>query len=1151
MRVAFLLATAGLLFGQQPPSAPGPQPVRFNRDVLPILSDTCFKCHGPDAKGRKGDLRLDTKDGAFAPLEGGRVALAPRSLAKSELWKRITTADAADLMPPPKSGKSLTPAQKEILRRWIEQGAVWEDHWAYVPLREPPLPRIETLWGRNDVDAFIAERLAVEGLRPSPEADRTTLARRVALDLTGLPPTPAEVEAFVADPAPDAYERLVDRLLASPRYGEHMARFWLDLARYGDTHGLHLDNYREMWPYRDWVIRAFNGNLPFDRFVREQLAGDLLPDATIDQQVASGFNRAHVTTNEGGSIEDEVYCRNVFDRVETFGQVFFAQTFTCARCHDHKFDPVTQKDYYGLFAHFNSLDGPEMDGNRKDSPPFVKVPSPAQADELAKLRAEAAAIEARMDGPHPDLDAQQPAWEAALGSRLAAQWKPLDPESFRGGGGAALREAPDRSIQPEGLRLEYEVAARLSAPAHALLLEVLPPNPEPAADVSLAFSLSELEVELGPDRLALRAAADASAAALLDRKDETAWSGDARKRPGAVLVSSTPFGPGELRIRLVHAGAHAQRPVPRFRLSTTADAELLRGVTPATRGSWHLLGRFPAENGDAAFAAEHGPEKGVDFSKAVGGLKWEKMDAYADGKDLAYPSGIGASYAFRTIQAPTPRRLTFNVSSDDAIQVWLNGATVLSRNVKRTYRKYDANKVTVDLDAGENRLLIKFSNHGTSKDHKFFFDVVDEEAGDLLRDAADALAVEPAKRSDAQKAALRTRHRREVWSEWPSLRRALAAVRGKETALLDRVPVSLVFKEREKPKDAFLLKRGEYDHKGEKIGRATPPFLPPLPKDAPPNRLGLAQWILEPGFPLTARVAVNRFWQQVFGRGLVRTSEDFGRQGEPPSHPELLDWLAARFIADGWDVKRFMRRLLTSATYRQTSKVAADLVRRDPENRLLSRGPRFRMDAETVRDQILFLSGLLVEQVGGPSVKPPQPEGLWEAVGYTGSNTYRFSRDPEPQKVFRRSLYIFWKRTSAPPQMTMFDAPSRESCTARRERTNTPLQALLLMNEPQCFEAARHLAQKAIREGGTTPEARAAWMLRRCTFRPPAERDVADLASLVRSQREVFGKDPEGAKKAVSFGDLPADPSFDAGELAAWTLAASVVLNLDEVLNKR
>ncbi|MBI3854160.1 MAG: PSD1 domain-containing protein [Planctomycetes bacterium] len=1125
-----------------------PERIQFNRDIRPLLSENCVKCHGPNSNDRKGKLRLDNRDSAFAPAESGKTALVPGDLKKSELWLRISTSDPEDKMPPRKSGKKLGPREIALLKRWIEQGAEWQGHWSFLPLAKPaPAKTRDGAWARNPLDAYILARLEEEGIKPSPEADRATLARRVTLDLTGLPPTPAEVDGFVADASPDAYEKLVDRLIATTRYGEHMTRFWLDLARYGDTHGLHLDNYREIWPYREWVIRAFNDNMPFDRFVTEQLAGDLLENPTLDQQVASGFNRCHVTTSEGGSIEEEVYCRHVFDRTETFAQVFLALTFTCARCHDHKFDPVTQKEYYQLFAFFNSLDGQEMDGNKKDPSPVTKVPNSVQAAELAELRASASKLEAKLDGPLPDLDAGQ--------ARLAAQWTPL--EGVQVATDSGLKQQADKSIQPADVRLDYEVSAKSAADVTALLLEVLPAAPEPAADVSQAFTLSEVEAHLGAEKVSFRAAqawsltADANVKNLIDGKNDAGWAGDARKKPAVLLLPSKPIPPGDLRVRLVHRGAHAKQPVPRFRLSTTTDGDLVNGGLPIKSGAWHVLGRFPAADGNVAFTTEYGPEKGVDLAKPVGELKWTERKDYTPGGNNAYPEGVGASYVAHTITAASARRVTFNVSSDDAIQIWVNGSVVLARNVKRTFRKYDANKLVVDLEKGDNQVLLKFSNYGTSKDHKFFLEVAEDQAIDLARDAADALAKPADKRSDAQKAVLRSRYRRDAWPEWKALSRELAELRGREKVLLDQVPTTLIFKEKTAPRDAFILKRGEYDKRGDKVVRGLPGSLPAPPKDLPMNRLGLSKWLLNPGHPLTARVAVNRFWQQCFGTGIVKTSEDFGLQSQPPSHPELLDYLATQFIADGWDVKKFMKRLVTSASYRQSSRMTPDLLRRDPDNRLYARGPRYRLDAEMVRDQILYVSGLLVEQVGGASVKPPQPEGLWEAVGYTGSNTYRFVRDPEPQKVFRRSMYIFWKRTSAPPQMTLFDAPSREACIARRERTNTPLQALFLMNEPQCFEAARHFAQKAIKEGGATPEERAAWMLKRATLRPPNPQDVADLVAVQRSQLEMFTKDPESAKKTIALGDLPADATIAPPELVAWTLVANVILNLDEFVTKR
>ena len=1138
-----------------------PERVEFNRDIRPLLSENCLKCHGPDAASRKANLRLDTKDGAFKEYDKGLVAVVPGNLEKSELWKRIVTSDRDDLMPPAKSGKKLSKPQIETFKRWIQQGADWQGHWAFLPIRKPAVPSTRIAgWGRNPLDAFVLSRLEAEGLTPSAEADRATLARRVTLDLTGLPPTPAEVDAFVNDKDPNAYEKLVDRLISTPRYGEHMTRFWLDLARYGDTHGLHLDNYREMWPFRDWVLRAFNDNLPFDKFITEQLAGDLLPNPSIDQQVASGFNRCHVTTSEGGSIEEEVYCRNVFDRTETFSQVFLALTFTCCRCHDHKFDPVSQKEYYQLFAFFNSMDGQELDGNKKDPAPVIKVPNAPQADELATLRAAAEKVEAKLDGPLPELDAGQPDWEKGFAAKLLAQWVAAQPSTAKTVGEAALKTAADKSVQAGESKLVYEVAMPVTDTVQGLLLEILPPEPMPAADGSLSFTLSGVEADYQGEKVTFVAAhawsltADATTKNLVDAKGETGWTGDARKKPAVVLVPSKPIGSregGELKLRLVHAGAHAKTPVSRFRVSLTTDEDLMKGVQPVARGPWHTLGSIPTADGGVAFKTEFGPEKGVDLEKPVGELTWKLRDDYVAGKDHPYPPGVGASFAVHTVTSPSARKATINISSDDGIQMWLNGSVVLSRNVKRTFRKYDADKVAVELEKGENRILIKFSNNGTSKDHKFSFELTDDQAADLARDAADALAQPPEKRSDVQKAALRSRYRRERWPEYAALNRQRNDARGKEKVLLDQIPTTLIFKEKAAPRDSYILKRGEYDKRGDKVGRGLPAALPAPAKDLPMNRLGLAKWLLDPTHPLTARVAVNRFWQQCFGAGIVKTSEDFGLQSQPPSHPELLDHLAIQFIEDGWDVKRFMKRLVMSATYRQSSKMTPDLVRRDPDNRLFARGPRYRLDAEMVRDQILFVSGLLVEKVGGASVKPPQPEGLWEAVGYTGSNTYRFVRDPEPQKVFRRSLYIFWKRTSAPPQMTLFDAPSREACIARRERTNTPLQALFLMNEPQCFEAARHFAQKALREGGSTLEERAGWMLRQALLRSPSIQDVTDLVQVYKAQKDVYDKDAEAAKKVISLGDLPADASIPAPELAAWTLAANVILNLDEFVNKR
>jgi hypothetical protein len=837
--------------------APAPPPVGFTRQIRPILSDNCFACHGPDAKQRKRSLRLDTKTGAFAELDSGEGhALVPGKPDESILIDRIRSADPDRKMPPPNSGKKLTPEQIALIKKWVEEGAKWSEHWAFVAPQRPALPKVKTVtWPRNEIDAFILARLERERLQPSPEADKTTLIRRVTLDLTGLPPTLGEVDAFLADSSPNAYEKVVDRLLRSAHYGEHMARFWLDGARYGDTHGLHLDNFREMWPYRDWVVGAFNRNLPYDRFITEQLAGDLLPAATQDQIVASGFNRCHVTTNEGGSITEEVYVRNVVDRVDTTGVVMLGLSTGCARCHDHKFDPFRTKDYYQFFAFFNSLDENPMDGNAARYAPVISLGTPEQTAELERSKRVIAALQ--------------------------------------------------KVIADEVAQVKYT---------------------DPGADKPAAESFA-------------------------------AW--------------------------------------------------------------------------------------------------------------LKAPNAGGR-------QLPKP--------------------------------------------------------------------------------VQDVLKVEAAKRSPQQKKVLLDYYLEHVNAKlratFNPLHQSLTALDKERDRIDKELPVTLVSREIATPRPAYILKRGEYDQHGDPVGRGTPSFLPPFPQDAPLNRLGFAQWLLAPEHPLTARVAVNRFWQQVFGTGIVKTAEDFGSQGEPPSHPDLLDWLAVQFRADGWDVKKTIKRIVMSATYRQSSKVTKDRLAKDPANRLLSRGPRFRLDAEMLRDQALFAGGLLMEKMGGPSVKPPQPAGLWEAVGYVTSNTARFTADTGPDKVHRRSLYTFWKRTAPPPQMTTFDAPSRESCMVRRERTNTPLQALLLMNETQYIEASRALAERAMKEGGAKPEERIAYLFRLATARKPDAAETAVILETYRDHLARYAKDEAAAKKLIAIGESKADAKLSATELAAWTMVANLVLNLDEVINK-
>jgi mono/diheme cytochrome c family protein len=1032
LAAALLTLAAAAPASRAAPPAPPPA-VDFSRQILPILSENCFACHGPDEKTRKARLRLDTREGATAKRKGG-AAVVPGKSADSPLIERVAAEEAEMRMPPPKTGKTLKPEQVALLRKWIDQGAPWAVHWSLVPPQRPPLPKVaDASWPRNPVDRFILARLEAAGPKPTAEAPKARLLRRVTLDLTGLPPTPAEVDAFLADKSPDAYEKVVDRLLESPRYGEHLARYWLDAARYGDTHGLHLDNYREMWPWREWVIRAFNRNEPFDQFLVEQLAGDLLPDASLDQVVASGFNRCHVTTSEGGSISEEVYVRNVVDRVDTFGTVILALSTGCARCHDHKYDPIRQKDYYQLFAFFNSLDDNPLDGNASRPPPVVRVAAGEQVAALERLKKKADAV------------------RQAIAAEVAK---------------AKLDEAAEPPGPQKAERAEY-----------VWIDDGLPANVKPSGSGgkgSWDFVSAPAPVLSGGKSLRR------SAGGLTQDFFENAKPG-LRVGAGDALFAHVYLDPAD--------------PPREIMLQWHTDGWKHRAYWGANVIPWGADGT--------------GERRYLGPLPAAG--KWVRLEVEAAKVGLA-PGSVITGWAF---------------TQHDGTTYW-DKAGILTSTPQE-------GRAFATL-AGWLRVQQASGGAGLPKDLK------------------EILKVAPEKRSAAQKKQLRDYFVENAWEKaratFEPLHRQLAEIDRERERLDKELPATLVSKEQATPRPAYVLKRGEYDQKGEKVGRDTPAFLPPLPAGAPRNRLGLARWLVAPGHPLTARVAVNRFWQQVFGTGIVKTAEDFGSQGELPSHPELLDWLAVQFREDGWDVKKLMRLLVTSAAYRQDSRVTPDRLARDPANRLLSRGPRFRLDAEMVRDQALFVSGLLVEKLGGPSVKPPQPAGLWEAVGYSGSNTVRFTADTGHEKVHRRSLYTFWKRTAPPPQMNALDAPSREACTVRRERTNTPLQALLLLNETQFVECARALAERTLREGGPKLESRLAYLFKRAAGRAPDTGEIAELAGAYEDLKAGYAKDPSAARKLIAVGETKPDPALDPAELAAWTMIANLVLNLDEVLNK-
>lgn len=819
--------------------------IDFNRDIRPILSNNCFKCHGPDAAERKAGLRLDLREAALQPTESGAVAIVPGTIDKSEIVRRIFATDD-EQMPPKDSNKRLTTAEKALLKDWIAGGAPWQEHWSFIAPKRAAIPAVSRgEWPKDPIDHFILARLEAEKLAPAPEADRLTLIRRLSLDVTGLPPAPADVDRFLADASPAAYEKLVERLLDSPHFGERLAQEWLDAARFADTNGYHIDNGRDMSRWREWVIASYNRNLPFDEFTIQQLAGDLLANPTLDQLIASGFNRNHMINFEGGAIPQEYHTAYIVDRVNTTSTVWLGLTVGCTQCHDHKYDPLTQKEFYQLYAFFHNVPENGLDGRTGNSEPMVKAPSPTEREKLDALARQIAAIEQELDAPVAAVDSAQSDWEKE------------------------------------------------------------------------ALAASRLEGT----------------------------------------------------------------------------------VPPAIR---------------------------------------------------------------------------------------------------------------------------------------------------------EALAILPVVRNEQQQRSLRRYFRERFSSALQPQFEALSRLKAEQAATDKVVPTVMVMREMPTPRDTFLLVRGQYDKRGEKVSPGVPACLPPLVEGSPGNRLGLARWLVDPAHPLTSRVIVNRFWQMLFGTGLVKTAEDFGSQGERPSHPELLDWLAVEFRESGWDVKHILRLMVTSATYRQSSAATAELLAKDPENRLLARMSRLRLPAEAIRDQALAASGLLDGRIGGPSVSPYQPPGLWEELmsREDGANwTAQVYVQSHGADLYRRTMYTFWKRTSPPPTLSTFDAPDREVCTVRRARTNTPLQALVLMNDPTYVEAARKLAERVLAQTGSTDE-RLKQMFRLVVAREPNARESAVLRRSLEEQIATFGADHNAAATLLSVGESPRDERLDAAELAAWATAASIILNLDEAVTR-
>lgn len=1026
-------------------SISGEKTISFNRDIRPIFSENCYNCHGPDANSREAELRLDIEANAFAAHGDFDPAIKRGDPENSPLYKRITSTLKSDIMPPPDSHKQLSDDQKKQIRQWIEEGAEWEAHWAFMQPKNHPVP--ESNWGSGPIDSFLLATMEEQGLKPNPEADRATLARRLSLDLTGLPLDPREVDRFINDTSPNAYEKLVERLLASPAFGENQGRYWLDAARYSDTHGLHLDNYREIWPYRDWVVDAFNDNKPYDTFIVEQLAGDLLPNSSMEQRIATGFNRCNPSTSEGGAIDDEYRAIYAKDRVETTATVFLGLTMGCASCHDHKFDPLTQTDFYQFAAFFNNIDGPIMDGNAYDTKPVAVMPQLQHKAAWKQVQPKYEAIEKELKQLTKDRKSQYESWLESDDPQFPND---LDIPSYSL---SLAKKKESKKDEPTKSDATFEMGESIELPSEYNQL---------AEAFTVAFTYKTPTLEVGAIQpIVSKFDGDRGWRVSLLGGDN---SQRGRYRVKFELINS--LKKGDLISLTTKSTRRGAPPTPgktlKFSISYDGSGSA-SGITIASPGRQAIEKRFTTDNLSANFQTNaplsfHDAYKAEDDSADTGLVT--QLNLY---------TRYVPTYQFSQIANASTLKETFEKPEDER-----------KKNEKKNLEEY-------------------------------FFSMVDPETS--------------------------------------KLRGETASLESQYKYIYDQSTISLVMKEKDEDAFAHMLERGEYDRVGEKVFPELPEALGTLPSNAPKNRMSLAQWLIDPKNPLTARVTVNRIWQNFFGTGLVKTSEDFGATGENPSHPELLDWLAINFQENGWDNKAFIKQLVTSAAYRQDSKIAKESLTIDPENRLLARGPRYRLDGETLRDQALYVSGSLRDDLGGPPVKPYQPNGIWDAVAYSGSNT-RYYKADTGDALYRRSLYTFWKRTAPPPNMVVFDAPSRENCSVRRDRTNTPLQALTLMNDPQYVEAARNLAQRAFSEGKGSSDESITTMYRLALGMTPPEKHQDILERSYSKFHESFKKTPSNASDLIALGESKPNPSSDPITLASLTMVANQIMNLDSFINK-
>ena len=1033
--------------------------ISCNRDIRPILSNKCFFCHGPSEKSRKAKLRLDVEEEAFKEKDG-IAAVVRKSLEDSEAWHRITSDAPDEVMPPPKFKKELTKTEINKIKQWIEEGAKWEGHWAFIPVRQTNEPKTQLpQWIRNPIDAFVLDTLKENGLHPSPEADRRTLIRRLYLDLTGLPPTPQEIKDFLLDHSSKAYERVVDRLLASEAYAERMTLVWMDAARYGDTSVFHDDGPRDMWPWRDWVLNAYKNNMPFDQFSIEQLAGDLLPNPTDEQKIASGFNRNHATTDEGGVIAEEFRVEYVVDRVKTTGNVWMGLTMECAQCHDHKYDPISQEEYFKFYAFYNNNADPGMQTRRGNTAPMLEVITPERKKQIE------------------DLTTKQ--------KNLASKLNNRKKEAF-----------------PKFLKWAKEASAKLDENKSVL---------EP----------TDLVAHLPLDDFTNNKTVD-----LVRESNSCQLQGNAK------IIGQAKLGGG---IKIEGNG-----------FLEVKDFGNLEHNKSFSYGAWV---KIPRDNFGGAILAKM--DEGNDFRGYDLWMEGGKVGLHVINK---WPSNAlkVVSKAKAPIKKWTHLFVTYNGNAKvSGVEIYIDG----KKQEKATQQDSLSRTIITDKPLRLGRRFSSAQTNGAEIDDvRFYSRALSHQEVQVLADSdniSPILAIEESNRTEAQKQVLLSHYLesndklyQDIQSQKKSADKNLSDLKNKKlTSMImgDNPP--------NKMRKTYLLMRGQYasPDKSKEILPDTPAFLPPMKDDLPRNRLGLAKWLLDKEHPLTARVTVNRYWQTIFGRPLVATPGDFGSQGSWPTHPDLLSWLAKDFVDHGWNIKRTIKQMVMSSTYRQQSTTRPEHLKVDPTNMYHARAPRFRLMGEFVRDNALAVSGLLNREFGGPGVKPYQPAGLWVEVSLSGNR--RFVRD-KGEKLYRRSMYTYWKRSAPHPGLMAFDTPTRETCTLQRQRTNTPMQALVTLNDEQFVEASRAFAQRILKSSATTFQDRVNWAFEMATGHPADSLRQDVLKEAYDFQKEKFSKEPNRAEDLLKIGESTRDTSIDSKEHASWTVLASMILNLDETLNR-